>query len=92
MTVIDAASDEVAATVEVGDGPDYVVFSPDGRRAYVANTRAGVLSVVEAHDYRLVATVPVGDSISLRQSRCTVRSPSPSTANTSRCQIPKAER
>ena len=40
--------------------PVGVAVSPDGKTIYVANGRAGTLSVIDAATYKVVATVPVG--------------------------------
>jgi YVTN family beta-propeller protein len=41
VTVIDVATNTVAATIPVGPGPAGIAMSPDGRRVFVANTRGG---------------------------------------------------
>ena len=37
----------VTATIPVGADPDAVVMSPDGRRAYVANSRSDTVSGID---------------------------------------------
>ena len=49
----------VGATVPVGETPGFVVVSPDGRRALVANQAAGVVTVVDTATNEVTATIPV---------------------------------
>ena len=50
VSVIDTVTNTLTDTISVGDGPDWVEFSPDGTLAYVANagdgTAAGTVSVI----------------------------------------------
>ena len=52
------------AEVRVGVEPNSVALSPDGTRAYVANTVSGTVSVVKVdranQDYSILATIQVG--------------------------------
>ena len=49
MSVIDTATDRiVGGPITVGTHPGDVAFTPDGRRAYVANERSDTLSVIDA--------------------------------------------
>ncbi len=43
-----------------GSRPMKVKVSPDGRWVYTSNGRAGTISVLDAHTYRLVHTIKVG--------------------------------
>ena len=65
-------SPAVGATVPVGETPGFVVVSPDGRRALVANQAAGVVTVVDTATNEVTATIPVPPA---RRSTC----PSPPT-------------
>ncbi len=55
---------EVVATIPVGRAPHNLVFSPDGRFAYVANLGApptnGSVSVIDTEAYEVIATVEAG--------------------------------
>jgi YVTN family beta-propeller protein len=69
LWVVHAASNDVSvirldpdryrlvAHVEVGDNPRGIVHSPDGTAAYVNNTLAGTVSVLDAASYAVSATI-----------------------------------
>jgi YVTN family beta-propeller protein len=60
VSAIDTRTDQVVATIPVGDGPYGVAVSPDGRRAYVANHDSNTVSVIDIQTNGVVATIPVG--------------------------------
>src|SRR5208283_1014230 len=63
VSVIDAATNTVVATVQVGAVPIGVAITPTGTRAYVAyGGFSGAVSVIDttASPPEVVATVPVG--------------------------------
>ena len=47
VSVIDTSTNTVTGTIAVGNGPEGVVFSPDGTRAYVANSSGDTVSVID---------------------------------------------
>ena len=53
------AAPEVGATVSVGETPGFVVVSPDGRRALIANQAAGVVTAVDTATNEVAARIPV---------------------------------
>ena len=53
------AEPRVVATVPVGESPGFVVVSPDGRRAMVANQAAGMITVLDTATNKVTATIPV---------------------------------
>jgi YVTN family beta-propeller protein len=64
ITVVDTAVNKVTATIPVPAGPpQFLAFSPDGRRVYVSiwNTERTIaaVSVLDATTNTIVATVPV---------------------------------
>ncbi|MCO1656763.1 protein kinase domain-containing protein [Pseudonocardia humida] len=61
LLVVDTGRDDVLATIPVGEAPRGLVISPDGARAYVANTADGTLTVVDAANGAVITTVVVGD-------------------------------
>jgi YVTN family beta-propeller protein len=56
-----AGTPPLAAHVEVGDNPRGIVLSPDGATAYVNNTLAGTVSVVDTDDYAVTEVITVTD-------------------------------
>lgn len=54
-----AAGLNVTGTITVGAGPTGVAFLPDGTRAYVTNSSANTVSVIDTQTQTLVATIPV---------------------------------
>jgi len=57
VSVIDTATNTVAATVPVGFNPQGVAVTPDGKYAYVANTLSASVSVIGTATNTVVATV-----------------------------------
>ena len=51
---------EGAATIKTGAGAHGVVIDHDGRNAFVTNTYANTVSVIDIAERKVVATVPVG--------------------------------
>lgn len=50
-----------AAHVVVSDNPRGIVFSPDGTRAYVNNTLAGTVSIINTKTYTVIDEIKVTD-------------------------------
>jgi YVTN family beta-propeller protein len=61
VSVIDTATNQATATVNVGNGPYGVALSPDGTTVYVTNQNANTVSVINATTNTVTATVPVGN-------------------------------
>jgi YVTN family beta-propeller protein len=59
LTVIDLATKQKAAHIEVEDNPRGIEFSPDGRKAYVNNTLAGTVSIVDTSSYEVIGSIKV---------------------------------
>jgi len=72
LWVVNAASNDISvvdigdpahprrtAHIPVEDNPRGIVFSPDGHTAYVNNTLAGTVSVLDADTYTVTATITV---------------------------------
>jgi YVTN family beta-propeller protein len=49
----------IGQTVPVGATPGFVVVSPNGRQAYIANRAEGVVTVIDTAVDRVTATIPV---------------------------------
>ena len=62
LSVIDLASRQVLAHLEVGDGPRGIVLTPDDRTAYVANALSDDVSVVDLSTFEEVKRIPVTTS------------------------------
>jgi YVTN family beta-propeller protein len=58
VSVIDAATNTVVATIPVGNTPFGVGVSPDGTKVYVVNERSADVSVINM----VTTTIPVGGS------------------------------
>jgi len=60
VSVIDAATNTVVATVPVGGGPEGVGVDLSSGRIYVANWSSDTVSVIDGATNSVIATVPVG--------------------------------
>jgi YVTN family beta-propeller protein len=60
ISVIDAVTNTVTATIPVGTDPDGIAATPDGRRLYVTNFLSNEVSVIDAVVNQVSSTVPVG--------------------------------
>ena len=61
VSVIATASNTVVDTITVGQGPNFVTASPNGRFAYVSNSRSDTVSVVDTATNTVVSTITVGN-------------------------------
>ena len=60
MSVIDAATSTVTATIPVGSSPAGVAVDPTTDTVYVTNYVGGTVSVIDAATSTVTATIPVG--------------------------------
>lgn len=62
LNVIDSVNAKVLKTIALpaGSRPMRVTLSPDEKRLYVSNGRAGTISVFDTHSYELLETIKVG--------------------------------
>ena len=60
VSVIDTATNAVAATIDVGGSPFGVAVHPDGATIYVTNNNDATVSVIDAATNAVTATIPVG--------------------------------
>ena len=60
LTVIDAKSRKVVASVSVGKRPQGIVFSPDGRRGYFALSGSNQVAVIDVPGRKLVQNLDTG--------------------------------
>jgi len=61
ITVVDLDTGQRVAHVEVGDGPRGIVLSPNGTVAYVNNTLAGTVSVLDTASHAVSAIISITD-------------------------------
>lgn len=59
----------VVGRIAVGTNPRGVVYSPDGRFAYVANTLDDSVTVLDADDYTVAATIDLGGPRAVSETR-----------------------
>ncbi|MEM7800061.1 MAG: cytochrome c peroxidase [Chloroflexota bacterium] len=57
LSVIDLNANTLAAHIEVGDKPTGILFSPDGSEAYVNNTLAGTISVINTSELTITQVI-----------------------------------
>ena len=57
VTVLDLATRQRIAHIEVGDNPRGIVLSPDGTEAYINNTLSGTVSVVDTAVFTVTNTI-----------------------------------
>ncbi len=73
ISVMDAGTNTVTATVKVGEGPFGVAVSPDGTKVYSVNNIDNDVSVIDSSTNTVTATIPVGNMpmyIAFGQSDC----------------------
>lgn len=61
ITVVDLTKRQLVAHIEVGDNPRGIVLSPYGSTAYVNNTLAGTVSVIDTAAYTVTTVITVTD-------------------------------
>ncbi|HEV2676681.1 MAG TPA: YncE family protein [Aliidongia sp.] len=60
VSVVDATSHRVKATIQVGHGPLGVAITPDGAAVLITNQTDGTVSIINGSTNTVTATVPVG--------------------------------
>jgi gliding motility-associated-like protein len=58
--VINAANNQIIATIPVGSEPNAAAVTPDGTKLYVSNYSSGNVSVINTATNKVIATVPLG--------------------------------
>jgi YVTN family beta-propeller protein len=58
--IYDIQNRKFTGRLETGDGPNWIVFSPDGKYGCVSNTDSNDVSIFDAREHKLLAKVPVG--------------------------------
>ena len=52
---------KVLGYVRAGEVPDWLTFTPDGTKLYVANSGSNSVSVIDTATRKQVAVIPVGE-------------------------------
>ena len=60
VAVIDSATNQVVSQIPVGKSPIRLAMTPDGLKAYVSNTGASTVSVIDTLNRIVTATIPTG--------------------------------
>jgi YVTN family beta-propeller protein len=60
VTVFEAASRKPLGSIEVGTVPVGILITPDGKRAYVANTNANQVTAIDVAARRVLGTFSTG--------------------------------
>ena len=60
VSVITTATGAVSAPITVGNGPDWVAITPDGKHAYVTNDFDDTVSVITTATGAVSAPITVG--------------------------------
>lgn len=59
VSVIDASTNAITATIPVGNDPTYTAVTPDGSQVFVSNSLGPSVSVISAATDAVTATIPV---------------------------------
>jgi YVTN family beta-propeller protein len=57
VSVIDTATDEVVASIDVGKGPIGVAVDPDKKRLYVANHEDMSIAIIDTDSNKVIDTI-----------------------------------
>jgi len=60
LYVYDVKANKITGRVQVGDGPNWVTFSPDGKYVCVSNTGTNDVSIIDVRARREIKRVMVG--------------------------------
>jgi YVTN family beta-propeller protein len=63
VSIIDVAERKVAARVPAGLGSSHTAFSPQGDRAYVANSLANTITVIDLNSLEATAQISAGAAV-----------------------------
>jgi len=62
VSVVDTVTNKVIDTEKIGDAPQGVAVSPNGKKVYVTDWKDRIVSVIDTTTVTVIATVPVGSS------------------------------
>jgi YVTN family beta-propeller protein len=60
LSVINTTTNDIEYNIDVGNDPEGVAITPDGRKVYVTNSYLNTVSVINTATNKVVAKVPVG--------------------------------
>ena len=60
LSVINTTTNEIEYSVDLGDDPEGVAITPDGKKVYVTNSYINTVSVIDTATNKVIAKVPVG--------------------------------
>jgi YVTN family beta-propeller protein len=60
MYIYDVKAKKITGRVSTGEGPNWIVFTPDGKDACISNTDTDDVSVIDVKTRREVTRVKVG--------------------------------
>jgi len=60
LSIINTTTNQVEYSVDVGDDPEGVAVTPDGKKVYVTNSYLNTVSVIDTATNKVIARVPVG--------------------------------
>ena len=60
MYIYDVKAKKITGKVGTGEGPNWIVFSPDGKYACISNTDTDDVSIIDVKSRREVTRVKVG--------------------------------
>jgi YVTN family beta-propeller protein len=61
VAIINAATKQVAATVNIGGGPGFSIFSPDSTKLYIMVSSLDEVCVIDLNTMKVTARHKVGD-------------------------------
>jgi len=62
VIVIDGATNQVIATIPVGDGPCALIWNSTNNKVYCANIDSDNVTVIDGATNQVITTIPVGDA------------------------------
>jgi YVTN family beta-propeller protein len=60
VTAIDVASDKILKNIKVGENPNWIELTLDGKFAIVSNNSSNDASIIDIEKWLVISTIPVG--------------------------------
>jgi YVTN family beta-propeller protein len=61
VSVVDAATDSILASIEAGERPWGIAVTPDGRKLYSANGPSNDVTVLDTKTLKVIKKIPAGE-------------------------------